>query len=349
MNCEAGDKSRHRSEMASVIKSLVVALMAASLLAPAAAGAAPSAPHVVRHIPLHDGGWDILTVDAATHRLLLSRSDGVDEIDTNTGAVTPRLIKGSRFHGVTVVPGTDIAVASEAAGLAVVFNLLTGKVAGEVKTDDDADATVYEPRSRTVWVMNGDSGTITIVDPFAVRATGKISVGSPLEFAATDGRGHLFVNLTEKGEIAKIDVATHVVTDHFALPGCQHPTGLAYVNSGVLISACANGVAKLVRARDGKALGEIAIGPRPDGAFTDEKRQRAYIPSGGDGTLAVIDTSGPLPRLIATVPTATGARTGAVDAATGTVYLPAAKFGPPAAPGGRLSIISGSVELLVVR
>jgi hypothetical protein len=133
------------------------------------------------------------------------------------------------------------------------------------------------------------------------------------------------------------------------LDNCQHPTGLAYVNSGILLSACGNGIAKLIRASDLKLLGDIPIGPRPDGAFADDARHRAYIPSGGDGTLAVIDTSGPLPRKIATVQTEVGARTGAVDPSTGSVYLIAAKFGPPPAGGGRPPILPGSVELLVIR
>jgi len=325
------------------MKSLLLACSAVLI------AAAPAAPSVVQRIPLHDGGWDILTVDPEMHRVLVSRSDGVDAIDTRTGAVTPRLISGTRFHGVTVVPGTDLAVATEAAGSAIVFNRVSGKVTAEVKTDSDADATIYEPRTRDVWVMNGDSGTISIVDPRAGTAVGRIDLGSALEFAAIDGRGHLFVNLSDKGDLAEVDIAGRKVARIIALTGCQHPTGLAYVSPGVLISACANGVAKLTRASDLKPLGDIAIGPRPDGAFADPVRHRAYIPSGGDGTLAVIDTSGPLPRKIATVQTEVGARTGSVDPSTGTVYLMGAKFAPPAAAGGRASILPGSVELLVVR
>jgi hypothetical protein len=65
--------------------------------------------------------------------------------------------------------------------------------------------------------------------------------------------------------------------------------------------------------------------------------------------LAVIDTSGPLPRKFATVQTEVGARTGAVDPATGAVYLMGAKFGPPPAEGGRPALVPGSVELLVVK
>ena len=311
--------------------------------------AAPSVPQVVQRISLHDGGWDILTVDPETHRVFVSRSDGVDAVDTRTGAVTPDLIKGTRFHGVTAVPGTQLAVATEAAGSAIVFNRLTGKVSSEVKTDPDADATIYEPSTRTVWVMNGDSGTISIIDPVAGAAVGKISLGSALEFPAIDGRGHLFVNLSDKSELGEVDIASRKVLRTVPLPGCQHPTGLAYASPGVLISACANGVAKITRAADLQPLGDIAIGPRPDGAFADPARHRAYIPSGGDGTLTVIDTSGPMPRKIATVQTQMGSRTGAVDPSTGMVYLMGAKFGPPPAGGGRPAIVPGSVELLVAR
>jgi DNA-binding beta-propeller fold protein YncE len=332
------------------MKSLSLAFCAAYLLPLAPVAAAPPAvPQVTSRIPLHDGGWDILTVDPATSRVLIGRSDGVDAVDTRTSAVTPRLISGARFHSVTVVPGSRLAVATEKAGTAIVFDPSTGKVKGEVKTDPDADAAIYEPATHSVWVMNGDSGTISIVDPVGVRATGKVSVGGSLEFPALDDHGHLFVNVEDKNELAEIDIARRSVIRRVALAGCEKPTGLAYLSSGVLLSACANGVAKITRATDGKDMGDIAIGPRPDGAFADETRHRAYIPSGGDGTLSVIDTSGPLPRKIATVQTQVGARTGAVDPTTGVVYLPAAKFGAPPASGGRPEMVLGTVELLVVR
>lgn len=326
------------------MKSLLPVISAAFLLA-----AAAPAPQLVQRIPLHDAGWDMLTVDPVSHRVFVSRSDGVDVIDMRTGTVTPDLIKGTRFHGVTVVPDTELAVATEAAGRAIVFNRVTGRITAEVSTDPDADATIYEPRTRTVWVMNGDSGTISIVDPVAGAVVGKVMIGSAIEFPAIDGRGDLFVNLTDEGELAEVDIAARKVMRTLPLAGCRHPTGLAYVSPGVLISACANGVAKLVRASDLKLLGDISIGPRPDGAIADPLRHRAYIPSGGDGSLAVIDTSGPLPRKIATVQTEIGARTGTVDPSTGTVYLMGAKLGPAPAAGGRPPVIPGSVELLVLR
>src|SRR4051794_13469381 len=211
------------------MKRLLIAFSAAFLLA----AAPPAVPSVVQHIPLGDGGWDILTVDPISHHVLIGRADGVDAVDTFTGSVTPRLINGTRFHGVSVVPGTALAVATEAAGSAIVFNRVTGQVTAEVKTDPDADATIYEPTTHAVWVMNGDSGTISIVDPVAGAAIDKINLGSALEFPAIDGRGHLFVNLSDKGELAEINIARRSVTRSVTLNGCQHPTGLAYVSPGI--------------------------------------------------------------------------------------------------------------------
>lgn len=331
------------------MKPALLAVCATSILAAPPNPGAGAAPHVVSRVGLHDGGWDILTVDPENHRVLISRTDGVDAVDTRTGSVIPRFVSGSRFHGVSIVPGTELGVATQAAGSAVVFSRVTGRITAEVKTDRDADATIYEPGTRTVWVMNGDSGTITIVDPAAGRAVGKVNLGSALEFAALDGRGHLFVNLSDKGELAEIDIARRSVMRTLPLAGCQHPTGLAYTLSGMLISACANGVAKLTRASDLKPMGDLEIGQRPDGAFVDEARHRAYVPSGGDGTLSVIDTRGSLPRKIATVATQRGARTGAVDPSTGVVYSPTAKFAPPTEAGGRREPLPGSVELLVIK
>ena len=90
----------------------------------------------------------------------------------------------------------------------------------------------------------------------------------------------------------------------------------------------------------------VAIGAHPDSVLYDAGRDRAYVPAGGDGTLTVIDTSS-VPRAIGTVLTQKSARTGAVDPATGNVYLPAARYAP-AVGTARPQSEPGSFEVLVV-
>jgi DNA-binding beta-propeller fold protein YncE len=326
-------------------------ILAFVLPALALAAAAPAGPpiKVVQRIAGPDGGWDLLSVDPAHHRLLVARTDGVMAVDLRTGAVTPKFVPGARLHAAFAIPGTRLGIATSGqSNSAILFDSATGAVTAQVPTGANPDAAIYDPASKTVWVMNARDGTATIVDPAAAKAVGTVAIGGGLELPALDGHGHLFVNVEDKNEIAEIDLARRSVIRHIALPGCDGPTGLAYLPSGILVSACANGVAKLVRAATGAVAGEIAIGPRPDGAFADPARHRAYIPSGGDGTLAVIDTAPPLPRLIARIPTQAGARTGAVDAATGRVYLPTARFQPAAAAGQRPRAVPGSFEILVV-
>lgn len=323
----------------------------AAILAAAACLVAAAQPafSVAQRIAGPDGGWDLLSVDSAHHRLLVARTDGVMAVDLRTGAVTAKFVPGARLHAVFAIPGTRLGIATSGqANAAILFDSGTGAVTAQVPTGNNPDAAIFEPVSKTVCVMNARDGTATIVDPASAKAVGTVPIGGGLELPALDGHGHLFVNVEDRNEIAEVDLASRKVLKHIALTGCDGPTGLTYLASGILVSACANGVAKLVRASSGTIVGEIAIGPRPDGAFADLARHRAYIPSGGDGTLTVLDTSKPLPRLLARVPTQAGARTGAVDPETGRVYLPTARFGPPPAAGQRPRAVPGSFEVLVV-
>ncbi len=320
-----------------------LSVAAAALAAPAMA----PEPHVTARIAGADGGWDYASVDTASNRLFVSRSDGVMAVDLATGKVTPQFVPGARVHASFVIPGSNIGVSTNGTpNTATLFDARTGAVTATIKVGAKPDAATYDARSGTVWVMNADDGTASIIDPKAAKLVGSVSIGGALEFAVVDGKGHLFVNVEDKAEIAMVDIKARKVVRRTALPGCEEPTGLALTDSGVLIAACANGVAKTVAASSGKLLHDIAIGPRPDAVIWDARRKRAYIPSGGDGTLAVIDASNALPHIVAKVATQTGARTGAVDPATGKLYLPTARYdssGP-----GRPKAVPGSFEVLVV-
>src|SRR4051794_338932 len=329
-----------------------IGIAALTLLALPLGGAAPArAPRlgIVERIAGPDGGWDLLSVDSDHRRLLVARSDGVMAVDLATGAVTARFVPGARLHAVLAVPGRGIGLATSGqANAAILFDTASGAVRAEVPTGANPDAAIYDPAGREMWVMNAKDGTASVIDPRAAKVVATVTIGGGLELPALDGRGHLFVNVEDRSELAEVDLKTRQVVRRVALTGCDSPTGLAYLPSGFLLSACANKVATLVRAATGKLEGTLAIGARPDGAFYDPVRRRAYVPAGGDGNLTVIDARGARPRVVATLPTQTGARTGAVDPATGRVYLPTARFGPPAAPGQRPRMVPGSFEILVV-
>ena len=329
--------------------SSVAALMTAALVGGAAAETAAAPLKIVQRISGSDGGWDYASFDPVHRRVYISHA-GVMVIDVDTGKVNPHFVDAMRGHAALPINGgRELLTTDSGDNTAKIFDAETGKLEATIAASEDADGASYDPASKHVFVIDGDSGDITVIDPVAKKAAATIKVGAPLEFGAPDGKGKLYVNGEKNNEVVVIDTKTNAVLSHWPLEGCQRPTGLAYATSGLTISACGNGVADVLDATTGKLVASLKIGPRPDAVIYDQAHGRAYIPSGGDGTLAILSVKDRnAVSIVGTVATQAGARTGTLDPKTGRIYLPTAKFNPPAAAGQRPSMIPGSFEVLVI-
>ena len=305
---------------------------------------------VVQRIAGPDGGWDYASFDSARRRVYVAHGSSVMTIDADTGAVKAEFAPGSHLHAVVPIPGQDrLLTTNSGDSTARIFNAADGALIASIPTAKDPDAAIFDPKSGLAYVMGGDSGAITVIDVAAAKAVGSLVVGGALEFAALDGKGRLFVNREDKGDIAVIDVASLKVTGHYPLAGCGGPTGLAYVQGDRLISVCMTGVAKILDAASGKEIASLKIGPRPDAVIYDSARGLAYVPSAIPGNLVVITLTGPANNTIVdTVPTQSGARTGALDEKSGRLYLPTADYIAPAVAGGRPTTKPGSFTVLVL-
>lgn len=323
----------------------IVAVICASLAT--GAGAAPY--RLIGTIRGPDFRWDYVSVDPAYRWLYFGRIGGVTKIDLRTGRVTPTLIRSALVHGVAPIGETGLAAASNGlANTITLFRGSTGAVIGRVKVGEHPDAVVYEPHTDTVLTFNAVGDDATVVDWRRRVAVATIALGGRPEFPAADGRGLVYDNITDCNEIAVIDVASRKVLRRIPLPGCREPTGLAYdEHTHMLISACSNGRAEFVDAADGKVTDSIPIGRGPDAVILDARRRRAFIPSGGTGTLSIFDIAGGV-RLQQTLRTEPGVRTGAVDPVTGTLYLPSARFLPASRPGAWPAVAPGTFRLLVL-
>jgi len=322
----------------------IVITLALAAMTSAANAASPGA--ISQRFSGPDGGWDYSSVDPRSNRLFVARSNGVMTLDLKTGVVVSQLVAATRTHAAFAIPGTGLGIlTSTGSGGVILFDATSGAVKAELKTGPKPDAAIYDPVSKLVLVMDNANGTVTLIDPIAIKILGSIAVGGALEFAALDGHGHVFVNVEDKNELVMIDIAARKVMRRTALAGCEEPSGLAYTSQGILIASCANGVAKTINAKSGKLLADIAIGPRPDAVMYDAKRNRAFVPSGGDGVLTVIDTS-IAAKAIGKIATQQGSRNGAVDPETGAVYLPAARF--TQGDNGKSKAVPGSFEILQI-
>ena len=147
--------------------------------------------------------------------------------------------------------------------------------------------TATQPRTIQVLgeviVVGGDPGTLTLIDPKQMKATASIKVGGSLEFPAPDGKGRVYINAEDTNEIVVVDLRAGKVVTRYPMPGCHGPTGLALVKGGRLVSSCANGVAKILNAADGREIASLAIGVGPDAVLYDSTRNLALVPSGPIG------------------------------------------------------------------
>ncbi len=326
-------------------------LTASALLHPSPVLGADATPKlsVVATIPGPDGGWDMTSVDVEARRLYVAHGDAVMAVDLDSGKVTPALVEGKRLHAVLPLAAGRALSTNGGDNTATLFEAATGKVIASIATGLNPDDAIFDPSSGLALVMDGRAeGSITLIDPKTATSPGKISVGGKLEFAVADGHGRVYVNVEDKGEIAVIDVGARKVVAHYALTGCEEPSGLALnPTNGLLIAACSNKKALAVQSKDGAVTSTLTIGERPDGAIFDPARKLFFIPC-GEGNIAVIDGKSGTPTVIATIPTANGARTAALDQRTGKIYLPTADFNAPAEGEKRHTVVPGSFRVLVV-
>jgi DNA-binding beta-propeller fold protein YncE len=324
-------------------------VLAVSLAVAQAAAAQTPGYHVAKKIALPDGGWDYASVDVANRRLYLARTDGVTAVDLDSGAVTGKLVAAARGHEALPLANGELVVTNGTSGVADFVNAKTGAEIASVTVGKGPDAAIFDAKSGLVIVMNHSGGTVSLIDPKTHKGAGEIQVGGTLEFAAVDPAGHLFVNDEDAAEIAEVDLKAKKLMTRIKLTGCEGPTGLAYLPVAKrLVASCANGVAALVDPATAKFDKTLPVGKGPDAVIYDHARKMAFVPAGSSGDLTVLADEAKGVRVVGTIPTQRGARTGTVDEKTGKVYAAAADYDAPATAGGRPQMKPGSVVLLEI-
>ncbi|HEY6986480.1 MAG TPA: YncE family protein [Rhodanobacteraceae bacterium] len=318
-----------------------IALATMVLAASASPGLAATlaAPTITRWNIGGPGGWDYLTLDAASHRLFVTRSDRVMVLATADGSVVGTIPDTAGVHGVAFDRGNGKGFTSNGRGNSVTrFDLATLRVESVFPVSgQNPDAIVFDDASHEVWTFNGRSHDATALDPASGRIVATIPLGGKPEFAVSDGRGRIFVNDEDHATLLVIDAKRHALQATWKLDGCESPSGLAFdAAHRRLFSVCANKEMAVTDSGDGHHVASVPIGRGPDAVAYDAESRRIYSSNGADGTLTVIrEQDADRFEAEATIPTQKSARTLALDSGGHRVYLAAAAFEPaPAASAG---------------
>jgi len=303
------------------------------------------------------GGFDYVYADSDGRKLYVARSGAMPRINVfNLDTLEPAgEIPGVNAHGAVVSTKTHHGFATSKP--VTMFDSNTLEVIKTITVDGNPDGILYDPFNDRVWILSHAAPNATLINAADGSVAGTIDLGGMPEQAASDGKGHVYVDIEDKANIAVVDAKTMMVTAHYDLEGKGATcAGLALdAKNEVLFTTCRNPQNMvMLNAKDGKILAALPIGAGTDGATFNPKTMEAFS-SHFDGTLTVVkEVNKTSFEVEQNVQTMTTAKTLTLDAKTGRILLIAAEFGAPTAPAqpggraGRGPLVPDSFTILAV-
>ena len=296
------------------------------------------------------GGYDYITVDSASNRLYVSHGTQVNVIDKLTGDSIGVIKTDKDVHGIAIVHALGKGyITNGGANSVLVFDLKDFKTIASVPAGKFADGILYDDFSKKIISCNGGGKSMTVIDPETDKAVATIQLTGWPETAASDGRGKIYVNNSEKSEIDVIDAKTFKIVKTWPIAPGEKASGLAIDRKTMrLFAGCDNKVLIVMNALTGKVVTSLPIGDGCDAVGFDRKLKTVYA-SNGDGTLTIIKEISANKFVVSeNFKTQKGARTLAVDQLTHKIYLPTAEFAPKKPGTFRPAAIPGTFKVLVV-
>lgn len=282
-----------------------------------------------------EGGWDYLIADGAARRLYLSHATRAVVFDTENKTVVGEIPNTNGVHGIALAPELGRGYTSNGRDSSVtVFDLKTLKVLATIKLDArNPDAILYDPFSSRVFTFNGGSSNATAIDANTNEIVGTVALDGKPEFAVTDLKGKIFVNIEDKSIVTAFEPKTLKVLAKWRLAPGEEPSGLAMDREhNRLFSVCGNKLMIVLDATSGNVVASLPTGAGTDAVAYDPGTHLAFA-SNGEGTLTVIrEESADSLSVVENVVTQRGSRTMALDELTHRIYLSGAMFGPAPAP-----------------
>ena len=306
-----------------------------------------------------DGGFDYVYADVAGRRLYIPRTGPTPRITVfNLDTLEPvGEIPNASARGAAVDPKSNHGFASSKP--VVMWDTKTLATIKAIDVQGNPDGILFDPFNQRVYVFSHSAPHATVINAADGSVAGIIDLGGAPEQAVTDGKGHIYVDIEDKANVAAIDAKTMTVTAHYALGDKGGtPAGLAFdVKNGILFVACrtpAPGTMVMLNAADGKIISSLPLAGGSDGAVFNPATMEAFS-SAGNGTLSVIKENSPTAfvaeQVVQTMPSA---KTLTLDSKTDHLLLIGAEIGPPPPPppaggrAGRGQMVPGSFSILVV-
>src|SRR3984957_8666826 len=303
------------------------------------------------------GGFDYVYADSAGRRLYIPRTGNpgaritVFNLDTLEPAGE---IPETSARGAAVDPKSNHGFVTSKP--VVMFDAKKLGIIKKIDVEGGPDGILFDPFNPRTYIWSHSAPNATVIDSKDGNVLGTIDLGGAPEQAVTDGKGHIYVDIEDKDNVAVVDAKTMAVIGHYDLAGKGGQcAGLAMdVKNEILFVACRKpAMMVMMGAKDGKIIDALPLGAGTDGAVFNPKTMEAFS-SQGDGTLTIVKENSPTSFVVEqTVTTPVRAKTLTLDGKTGHILLIAAEFTPPPAPApgerpGRGTMVADTFRILLV-
>ena len=307
-----------------------------------------------------DGGFDYISADVEARRLYIPRNGPmgqlmVFDLDTLEPVGT---VAGVSSGGAVVDPKSHHGFSTTKP--MTMWDATTLKVIKTIDVDGRPDGIMYDSFNERIWVLSHMQPYATVIDAKEGTVVGTLDLGGGPEQAVSDGKGTIYVNISDKANVAVVDAKSMAVTAHYDVSSKgSGGSGLAFDAKNRILFAYYRMPTPTVIILDAKSGNIIATLPTGVGvdtvAFNPATMESISAENGGSMTF-IKENSPSSFEVEQTLQTKSGAKTLTLDTKTNHLITMTAEYGPPApdAPPGpvgrpaRGAMVPGSFSILMV-
>ena len=307
-----------------------------------------------------DGGFDYIFADVAARRLYTPRNGPTGHLavfDLDTLAPVGDL-SGVAAGGAVVDPESHHGFSTTKP--ITMWDSTTFKPIKTIDVDGRPDGILFDPANERVWILSHQQPYATIIDARTGTVAGTLDLGGGPEQAVTDGKGTIYINISDKANVAVVDGKAMTVKAHYDVSSKgTGGSGLAFDPQNHILFAyyrMPSPQVIILNADNGNIITTLPTGIGVDTVAFNPATQEAISAENGGTMTFVKENSATDFSVEQTLATKTGAKTLALDTKTGHILTETADFeaAPPGAPSGpagrpaRGPMVPGSFSILMV-
>ena len=187
------------------------------------------------------GDWDYLAMDPVARQLFIAHGPAVQVVDVSTGTLAGTVTGLRQAHAVVLDPEGALGYVTDGPVSAVkVFDRRSLQVVASIPTGPAPRAMALEPQTGLLFVIGaqtarrasgasdahgsvqgnttqgntgrgsspagrGPKSTVTVIDIEARKQLAQIILSGSLGFAQADGNGHVYVTVSDRNQIMRLD------------------------------------------------------------------------------------------------------------------------------------------------